>query len=74
MKVTPGQYLFYPFYLNFFLEKIVYNLLLDFLLKKNIFSSSQHGFRPTLSTESTLLKVTDAIYKDMGNKIISLLP
>ncbi len=36
-------------------------------------SNSQHGFRPNLSTESALLKVTDVIYKNMDNKMISLL-
>ncbi len=43
------------------LEKIVSNQLLDFLLRNNLLSNSQHGFRPNLSTESALLKVTDAI-------------
>ncbi len=55
------------------LEKIVSNQLLDFLLKNNLLSNSQHGFRPNLSTESALLKVTDAIYGNMDNKMISLL-
>ncbi|RUM30450.1 MAG: hypothetical protein DSY42_04590 [Aquifex sp.] len=54
-------------------EKIVSNQLLDFLLKNNLLSNSQHGFRPNLSTESALLKITDAIYRNMDNKMISLL-
>ena len=54
-------------------EKIVSNQLLDFLLKNNLLSNSQHGFRPNLSTESALLKITDAIYRNMDSKRISLL-
>ncbi len=39
----------------------------------NLLSSSQHGFRPNLSNESALLKVTDAKYRNMDKKIMSLL-
>ncbi len=54
-------------------EKIVSNQLLDFLLKHNLLSNSQHGFRPNLSTETALQKITDTIYNNMDSKIISLL-
>ena len=54
-------------------EKVVSHQLLDFLFKNNLWSNSQHGFRPNLSTETALFKVTDAIYKNMDNKMISLL-
>ncbi len=54
-------------------EKIVFNQVLDFVLKIDLLSNCQHGFRPNLSTESALLKVTDAIYWNMDNKITSLL-
>ncbi len=35
-------------------EKIVSKQLLDFLLKHNILSNSQHGFTPNLSAETVL--------------------
>ncbi len=52
---------------------MVSNQLLDLLLMNNLLSNCQHGFRPNLSTESALLKVTDAIYRNMDKKMISLL-
>lgn len=55
------------------LEKIVSSQLLEFLLQNNLLSNCQHGFRPNLSTETALLKVTDAIYRNMDRKMISLL-
>ncbi len=54
-------------------EKIVSSRLLHFLLKNNLLSNCQHGFRPNLSTESALLKMTDAIYKNVDKKMVSLL-
>ncbi len=49
-------------------EKIVSKQLLDFLLKHNLLSNSQH-----LSTETALQKTTDTIYTNMDRKMISLL-
>ncbi len=54
-------------------EKIVSNQLLDFLLKHNLLSNSQHGFSPNLSTETALQKITHTIYSNMDRKMISLL-
>ncbi len=47
--------------------------MLDFLLKDNLLSNSQHGFIPSLFNESSVLKVTDAIYRNRDSKIISVL-
>ena len=55
------------------LEKIVANQLIDFLESNNLLSESQHGFRPRLSTETALMKVTEKIYDNIDKKNISLL-
>ncbi len=55
------------------LEKKCFQSAPRLLLNNNLLLNSQHGFRPSLSTESALLKVTDAIYKNMDNTMISLL-
>ena len=55
------------------LEKIVANQLVSFLESEGKLSNSQHGFRPHLSTETALLKITDKIYCNMDNKKLSLL-
>ncbi len=55
------------------IEKIVSTQLLDFLLKHNLLSNCQHGFRPNFSTETALQKITDTIYNNMDRKMISLL-
>ena len=55
------------------LEKIVANQLTEYLETNNLISSSQHGFRPRLSTQTALLKVSDKIYDNIDKKKISLL-
>ena len=55
------------------LEKIIASQLTTYLETNNLLSNSQHGFRPRLSTETALLKITDKIYNNMDNKKISLL-
>ena len=55
------------------LEKIIASQLTAYLETNNLLSNSQHGFRPKLSTETALLKITDRIYHNMDNKKISLL-
>ncbi len=55
------------------LEKIVSNQILLFLETNDFLSKCQHGFRPTLSTESALTTVTNDIFNNMDNKRISLL-
>ena len=55
------------------LEKIVASQLTEYLELNNLLSESQHGFRPKLSTETALLKISDKIYNNRDNKKISLL-
>lgn len=55
------------------LEKVVANQLTSFLERNKLFSPTQHGFRPKLSTETALQVITDKIYDNMDNKKISLL-
>ncbi len=51
-------------------EKIVSNQLSDFLLNHNLLSDSQHGFRPNLSTETALQKISDTIYNNMDSCVL----
>ena len=55
------------------LEKIVANQLMSFLESHKLLSSSQHGFRGNLSTETALMKVNKRIYEAIDNQKISLL-
>ena len=55
------------------LEKIVANQLTEYLESNNLISNSQHGFRPKLSTQTALLKVSDKIFDNIDKKKISLL-
>ena len=49
------------------LEKIVANQLIAFLESNHRLAENQHGFRPNLSTETALLKVTNKIYENIEN-------
>lgn len=55
------------------LEKIIANQLSRYLEINHLISDSQHGFRPKLSTETALLKISDKIYDNIDKKKISLL-
>ena len=55
------------------LEKIIANQLSTYLESNYLLSNTQHGFRPKLSTETALLKLSDKIYNNMENKKMSLL-
>ena len=55
------------------LEKIITNQLTEFLENNNLIATSQHGFRPKLSTETALLKLSDKIYDNIDNRKISIL-
>ena len=55
------------------LEKIVANQLIIFLEVNKLLSICLHGFRPKLSTETALLKISDRIYLNIDNKKVSLL-
>lgn len=46
--------------------------LMVYLESNGLFSSTQHGFRKYLSTETALLKITNEIYKNLDLKDISL--
>lgn len=50
------------------LEKIVSIQLIEYLEKNDLLSHTQHGFRPYLSTETALLKVTETIYRNIDDK------
>lgn len=50
------------------LERIVYNRLYEFLLKHNILTSSQYGFRTGMSTELAILELQDRIAENLSNK------
>ena len=54
-------------------EKIVGNQLQCYLESQQLLSSSQHGFRPRLSTETAPTVITNKIYNNMDQKNISLL-
>lgn len=49
-------------------EKIVHNQMVSFLDKFNILSTSQFGFRKTMSTESALLNFVDFIHNGLDKK------
>ena len=55
------------------LEKIIANQLMEFLENNKLLSNTQHGFRKNLSTETALIKVSDAIYNNIDNNKITLL-
>ena len=54
------------------LEKVVSIQLMEHLESYHLLSNTQHGFRSKLSTETALIKVTDAIYKNIENDLITL--
>ena len=55
------------------LEKIDANQLIIYLETNRLLSISLHGFRPKLSIETALLKISDRIYFNMDNKKVFLL-
>ena len=55
------------------LEKIIAAQLLNFLESQNLLSTTQHGFRPQLSTITALTKISNNIFENMDSKKISLL-
>ena len=55
------------------LEKVVAMQLLEHLESNRLLSNTQHGFRAKLSTETALLSVADAIYKNIDSNLITLM-
>ena len=55
------------------LEKIIANQLVEFLERQKLLCNNQHGFRPKLSTETALTTITDAIYRNMDQRKVSVL-
>ncbi len=54
------------------IEKIVAYQLTHFLETNCLFSNAQHGFRPNLSTETALIKVSEKIYETLDKKEVCL--
>ena len=55
-----------------FLERIVYNRLLDFLNKYDILSRNQYGFRKNYSTAHALIQLYDKISSALDDKKVTL--
>ena len=54
------------------LEKIITKQLTKHLEENHYLSNTQHGFRPSLSTETALLTLTNKLYHNIDNSSISL--
>ena len=54
------------------IEKIVFNQLYDYFVKKELIYSSQYGFRQLHSTELASLELVDRITKNLDNRQISI--
>ena len=50
-------------------ERIVYNKMVDFINKYNIFADTQYGFRKKKSTEAALLDFTNCIHEGLTKKL-----
>ena len=50
-------------------ERILYNKMLDYIIKFNVFSDTQYGFRKNKSTETALLDFTNYIYEGLSKKL-----
>ena len=55
-----------------FLERIVYNRLINFLNKYDILSRNQYGFRKNYSTAHALIQLYDKISNALNNKRVTL--
>ena len=54
-----------------FLERIVYNRLINFLNKYDILSRNQYGFRKNYSTAHALIQLYDKISNALDNKRVT---
>ncbi len=55
------------------LEKVIARQLTLYLEENHLLSSTQHGFRASLSTDSALLKLSDKLYENSDTKQLSLI-
>ena len=54
------------------IERIVYDRMITFINKNNIFSSSQYGFRKGMSTETAIIDYINKIHSGLNNKHYSI--
>ncbi len=54
------------------LEKVVASQLTSHLESNQLLSTTQHGFRPKLSTESALLKLSNTLFETIDKRNVSL--
>ncbi len=55
------------------LEKVVASQLTEYLETNNLLSTTQHGFRSSLSTDTALLTLSNTLYTNMDRKKVSLI-
>lgn len=55
------------------LEKVIASQLTQHLESNNLLSSTQHGFRSSLSTDTALLTLSNTLYTNMDKKKVSLI-
>lgn len=48
-------------------EKLIKTRLYEFLEENNLLSNNQYGFRPGLSTDDAIYKVTRFLYSNLDN-------
>ena len=53
------------------MERIVHRQVYKFLRKHNLITSEQFGFRPNLSTNIALTRVTEEILLNIDNKLVT---
>ena len=59
LKKTSGLILTTTELSQFRIERVVFNQLYEYLNSNNLLTESKSGFRPMLSTETTLLEATN---------------
>ena len=50
------------------LEKVIYNQMINFIEKNNLFTNAQYGFRSNRSTESALIELVEYVHIGLTNK------
>ena len=54
------------------IEKVVYNRMISFIDKNNIFSSTQFGFRKGMSTETALIDYINRVHSGLNNNYYTI--